>query len=283
MDVQACFLGKVLANEPVGVLIRASLPRRMRITEVDRNPRVFLKLKILGHLGSSIPRQRFPEMRRQTCHRRADAFAHGDGIVLGQSHGVVATPSDRSDSPNCRLWLLDYHPGRRIIFSCWIQRRFPPDPSAAPGPSRGSPDSRTALHTFHRAPDSARRLAIATGVNIDGGQLVDADRADDWHLDPRIPIREQAGGAVYARNDLDRGHLVRRQTRSKAAKRQPGTRITKPSPTPTSPPQAGAFNQSNNSGSASRTTSSPMPAPTVTASASSSPPCSQPRIRYIAA
>ena len=57
--------------------------------------------------------------------------------------------------------------------------------------------------------DSARRLAIATGANIDGEQLVTVDRGDDWHLDSRIPLYEQAGEAVYARDDLDRGHLVR--------------------------------------------------------------------------
>ncbi|WP_104131169.1 DNA/RNA non-specific endonuclease [Cryobacterium sp. M91] len=59
--------------------------------------------------------------------------------------------------------------------------------------------------------DPARRLAIATGVNIDGDQLATVDRGDDWHLDSRIPLYEQAGEGVYARNDLDRGHLVRRQ------------------------------------------------------------------------
>ena len=59
--------------------------------------------------------------------------------------------------------------------------------------------------------DPARRLAISTGVNIDGDQVVTVDRADNWHLDARIPVYEQAGEGVYARNDLDRGHLVRRQ------------------------------------------------------------------------
>ncbi|RJT92612.1 DNA/RNA non-specific endonuclease, partial [Cryobacterium melibiosiphilum] len=42
-------------------------------------------------------------------------------------------------------------------------------------------------------------------------QLVTVDRANNWHLDSRIPAYEQAGEALYARNDLDRGHLVRRQ------------------------------------------------------------------------
>lgn len=59
--------------------------------------------------------------------------------------------------------------------------------------------------------DPARRLAAATGVNIDGGALRDLGRSDDWHLDPRVAASEQAGPELYARNDLDRGHLVRRR------------------------------------------------------------------------
>jgi endonuclease G len=59
--------------------------------------------------------------------------------------------------------------------------------------------------------DPARRLAAATGVNIDGAALLDLGRSDDWHLDPRVLTSEQAGAELYARNDLDRGHLVRRR------------------------------------------------------------------------
>ena len=59
--------------------------------------------------------------------------------------------------------------------------------------------------------DPDRRLAAATGVDIDGGALLDLGRGDDWHLDDRIPVEEQAGPELYARNDLDRGHLVRRR------------------------------------------------------------------------
>jgi endonuclease G len=59
--------------------------------------------------------------------------------------------------------------------------------------------------------DPVRRLAAATAVNIDGAALVDLGRGDDWHLDPRVPADEQTGAAVYAANDLDRGHLVRRR------------------------------------------------------------------------
>lgn len=55
-----------------------------------------------------------------------------------------------------------------------------------------------------------RRLAAVTGVGIDGATLRDLPRADDWQLDPRLPPDQQTGEAVYTRNDLDRGHLVRR-------------------------------------------------------------------------
>lgn len=50
-----------------------------------------------------------------------------------------------------------------------------------------------------------------TGASIDGAQLVEVGRGDDWHLDPRLPAEVQCGPAVYANNDLDRGHLVRRR------------------------------------------------------------------------
>jgi len=59
--------------------------------------------------------------------------------------------------------------------------------------------------------DLGRRLAAATAVNIDGGSLLDIERGDDWHFDPRIDQDHQAGPELYARNDLDRGHLVRRR------------------------------------------------------------------------
>jgi len=56
-----------------------------------------------------------------------------------------------------------------------------------------------------------RRLAVVTGVNLDGAQLLDLDRGDDWHLDPRVAAAEQVGPELYADNDFDRGHLVRRR------------------------------------------------------------------------
>lgn len=64
---------------------------------------------------------------------------------------------------------------------------------------------------FTVAIDPARRLAASTAVNIDGALLRDVERGDDWQLDSRLPATQQSGPELYASNDLDRGHLVRRR------------------------------------------------------------------------
>jgi endonuclease G len=66
-------------------------------------------------------------------------------------------------------------------------------------------------HHFSLVMSKARKLAIFTAVNIDGAQRPETRRDPDrWAFDPRLPIEAQTGEAVYADNDLDRGHLVRR-------------------------------------------------------------------------
>lgn len=92
--------------------------------------------------------------------------------------------------------------------------------------------------------EPARKLAVATAVNIDGSLLVDLGRSDDWHLDPRVPAAQQAGPDVYARNDLDRGHLVRRRDPvwgPDAAQANEETFVYT-----NAAPQAAAFNQGEN-------------------------------------
>ena len=104
-----------------------------------------------------------------------------------------------------------------------------------------------------------RRLAVATGVNVDGAQLLDLDRGDDWHLDPRVPAEEQTGPEVYADNDLDRGHLVRRRDRSGATPTPPRRRTWTRSPTSTPLPRPRCSTRASCSGPGSRTTSSTTP------------------------
>lgn len=83
-------------------------------------------------------------------------------------------------------------------------------PAPAPAPDRELVE--LAYVHFSIAIDPERRLAAHTAVNIDGAALVDVSRSgDEWDLDPRLPAEQQSGAELYARNDLDRGHLVRRR------------------------------------------------------------------------
>jgi endonuclease G len=94
-----------------------------------------------------------------------------------------------------------------------------PSESESEGGSEGESAPATATADIRRLDythftvllDPERRLAALTAVNIDGAELTDLGRGDDWHLDDRVPAGEQAGPELYARNDLDRGHLVRRR------------------------------------------------------------------------
>lgn len=69
-----------------------------------------------------------------------------------------------------------------------------------------------------------KRLAAVTALAMDGTRLIDLNRAGiQWRRDPRIPADRQTGERVYAHNEIDRGHLVRRasavwgDTRAEAA------------------------------------------------------------------
>lgn len=92
--------------------------------------------------------------------------------------------------------------------------------------------------------DTERRLAAATGVNIDGSSLLDLPRAGDWRLDPRIGDDAQTGPAVYARNDLDRGHLVRRRDPGWGETADARAAMAATFFYPNAAPQAAGFNQS---------------------------------------
>lgn len=92
--------------------------------------------------------------------------------------------------------------------------------------------------------DAVRRLARLTAVNIDGARVREVSRTGDWRLDPRVPDEAQTGPDVYARNDLDRGHLVRRRDPGwgEAAQAREATEAT--FFYTNAAPQAAGFNQS---------------------------------------
>ncbi|MCI1018400.1 DNA/RNA non-specific endonuclease [Microbacterium sp. C5A9] len=92
--------------------------------------------------------------------------------------------------------------------------------------------------------DPHRRLAAVTGVNIDGAALRDLPRSGEWRLDTRVPDAEQTGPAVYARNDLDRGHLVRRRDPGWGDDDEARDAMAATFFYPNAAPQAAGFNQS---------------------------------------
>jgi transposase InsO family protein len=65
MHAQICALRKVLAQQSIGVLVGAALPRALRIAEVDLDACVDFKRRVLGHLGALVPSQRTPKFPRQ--------------------------------------------------------------------------------------------------------------------------------------------------------------------------------------------------------------------------
>ena len=84
------------------------------------------------------------------------------------------------------------------------------DDVAIPAGSDDDPVLR--YHHFSVVLSKRRRLARWTAANLDGRRRFVVDRtSDDWVFDPRLPADAQVGDALYADNDLDRGHLVRRQ------------------------------------------------------------------------
>jgi endonuclease G, mitochondrial len=65
---------------------------------------------------------------------------------------------------------------------------------------------------FSLAMHKTRRMCIITGVNIDGNQEKKITREDDkWFLDGRMNTKYQLDNSMYSNNDLDRGHMVRRE------------------------------------------------------------------------
>ena len=89
-----------------------------------------------------------------------------------------------------------------------------------------------------------RRFAAVTALDMDGATLVNLARSDHWLLDPRLAAELQCGPAVYAHNDLDRGHLVMRSSSTWGATKEEATQAEAETFYFTNAaPQAALFNQ----------------------------------------
>lgn len=56
-----------------------------------------------------------------------------------------------------------------------------------------------------------RAMPMITAVNIDGATHQEIDRKGSWAFDGRIAREHQMGNEAYKKNDIDRGHMVRRK------------------------------------------------------------------------
>ena len=56
-----------------------------------------------------------------------------------------------------------------------------------------------------------RKMPFFTAVNIDGSQVKEVERSGTWLFDARIAREHQLGNEAYRKNDIDRGHMVRRR------------------------------------------------------------------------
>src|SRR3954453_18645709 len=81
--------GKVLAQQPVGVLVGPTLPGAAGIAEVDLQTAVEPQLDVLGHLDALIPRQRPPQLLRQGADRLSDRVADRPGPGAGDRRAAV--------------------------------------------------------------------------------------------------------------------------------------------------------------------------------------------------
>jgi endonuclease G, mitochondrial len=58
---------------------------------------------------------------------------------------------------------------------------------------------------------ASRRMPIITATNIDGAESRRLPRIQKWSYDGRLNQDDQWGNELYQNNDLDRGHMVRRE------------------------------------------------------------------------
>src|SRR5579872_246677 len=72
---------EVLAGETVRVLVRASLPRTLRIAEVDLHIGRDAEGLVLGELGPSVPRQRSAQLHRERAHLLQERSNNGDRVL----------------------------------------------------------------------------------------------------------------------------------------------------------------------------------------------------------
>jgi taurine dioxygenase len=92
-DGDARTLGEVLAQQPVGVLVAAALPRAARITEAHLHAAVDAEPCVLGHLVTLIARQRPAQLLGQRRDRLRQRATHRvSGLMFSNAESAGADP-----------------------------------------------------------------------------------------------------------------------------------------------------------------------------------------------
>ncbi len=79
---------KVLAQQAVSVFIAATLPRALRVAEVDLYPGFDRQSFMLGHFCALVPCQGFPQVLGQFSNLLSNCSTDGLGTVAGKSRAI---------------------------------------------------------------------------------------------------------------------------------------------------------------------------------------------------
>ena len=82
-------LGKVLAQQAVGVLVCWPLPGRVGVGEEHLRARLQRELGVAGELLAAVPGERLAELFGQLRHRRGERGVHRDGAVAAERRSVL--------------------------------------------------------------------------------------------------------------------------------------------------------------------------------------------------
>jgi hypothetical protein len=104
-------LGVVLSQQPIRVLVAASLPRALWVAEIYLHVGGNSELSVVGELGSSVPGQRSPQGYRAIAVPPASQCRFPWSLLLGPLPSALGSPDPRSPPASAELKL---HPLSRL-------------------------------------------------------------------------------------------------------------------------------------------------------------------------